>query len=413
MESEKPRPSLEEQIRAMSDEDIADLFDEVEAERKEQEDSITIREKDSELYMKVMFWMAEWINNRRESIDKFLEELEADLGWKAFEFVPLLLPGLKFYPNLDQEIIDYLDFTLTAEEFRSAVEVYEATLYFEHEKSSLDELFSRSKSYATSTNFFEAIDFVSKFRQYSLFNNMLVYAQNPFVTYYATEKHWKEAFNRTIKPEARGMVILAPMTPVLIVYDIDETEGPQLPAKLEGFTAVQGEFSEAILQKTLDNCARNGIQVEKRTLSRLYAGFATRKSVRPGYKMRIAVHDKLAPKEMYGVLTHELAHIYLGHLGCDNDKWWPSRLGLDKATKEIEAEAVSFLLNARLGLEGSSASYLSTYVKDESSLNKVSLDLIVRVAAKIEGFGKRLSEDKMKHVNANIEHGNAKQPSLF
>jgi hypothetical protein len=413
MENGKPSPSLEEQIRAMSDKDIDDLFDEVEAERQDQNGSININKQDSELYMKVMLWMAEWINKRRENIEKFVEELEADLGWKAFEFVPLLLPGLKLYPNLDQEIIDYLNYSLTLKEFKTAIEVFEATLYYEHEKSSLDELFSRSKNYATSAGFFDAINFVSKFRQYSLFNNMLVYAQNPFVTYYATEKHWKEAFNRTIKPEARGMVILAPMTPVLIVYDIDETEGPPLPSKLEGFTAVQGKFSEPILQKTLDNCTRNGIQVEKKTLSRLYAGFATRRSVRPGYKMRVAVHDKLAPKEMYGVLTHELAHIYLGHLGCDNDKWWPSRLGLDKATKEIEAEAVSFLLNARLGLEGSSASYLSTYVKDEGALNKVSLDLIVRVAARIEGFGKRLSEDKMKHVNTNTGHENVKQPSLF
>ena len=35
-------------------------------------------------------------------------------------------------------------------------------------------------------------------------------------TYFATASHWHKAFRRTIKDEARGLVILAPRTPVLI-----------------------------------------------------------------------------------------------------------------------------------------------------------------------------------------------------
>ncbi len=129
--------------------------------------------------------------------------------------------------------------------------------------------------------------------------------------------------------------------------------------------------------------------------------------------MRIAIHDQLLSREMYSVLTHELAHIYLGHLGTDNDKWWPSRMGIDNTTMEIEAEAVSFLLNKRLGLEGNSASYLSSYIKNEDSLENISLDLIVRVAARLEGFGTKLSEDKMKKKQSKVKSLESVQPSLF
>ena len=71
----------------------------------------------------------------------------------------------------------------------------------------------RSKKFAA------AVDFIARFREYSPFNNMLVFLQNPLATYFATASHWHKVFRRTIKDEARGMVILAPRTPVLMVYD--------------------------------------------------------------------------------------------------------------------------------------------------------------------------------------------------
>ena len=30
----------------------------------------------------------------------------------------------------------------------------------------------------------------------------------------------------------------------------------------------------------------------------------------------------------YATIVHELGHLYCGHLGTPNAKWWPDRLGL-------------------------------------------------------------------------------------
>jgi hypothetical protein len=55
-------------------------------------------------------------------------------------------------------------------------------------------------------------------------------------------------------------------------------------------------------------------------------------------------------KSQFGTLCHELAHIYLGHLGTDREHWWPSRTDLDVRAVEIEAESSAFSDNpSRLG----------------------------------------------------------------
>jgi hypothetical protein len=50
-----------------------------------------------------------------------------------------------------------------------------------------------------------------------------------------------------------------------------------------------------------------------------------------------STHDGLDEPSRFGVLCHELAHVLLGHLGSDLDRWWPARANLDHATVEIEA----------------------------------------------------------------------------
>ena len=67
------------------------------------------------------------------------------------------------------------------------------------DKSTIDELFRRSINLRTSKSFFQLLNFTSRLRHYSLFNNALVYMQNPDVTYYATASHWRNAFGRKIK----------------------------------------------------------------------------------------------------------------------------------------------------------------------------------------------------------------------
>ena len=268
------------------------------------------------------------------------------------------------------------------------------------EKSSLDELFHRSAGVRSSGKFVEAIAFMAKFREYSPFNNMLVYQQNPMATRFATEKDWWNRFGRTVKEDARGMLILAPMTPVLMVYDLDDTEGPPLPEKLEEFAQTDGSISKKVLERTLENARRYGIRVDFKAMGQLFGGFATNNIRRANAKLRIAVREQLPDSSRYSVLCHEMAHILLGHLGGDPDGWWPSRRGLTKRVVEIEAEAVSYIVCRRAGIGTKSPEYLASYTRGGKLPDGVSVDLISRVSAKIESMGDRLLQYPKHKANS-------------
>src|SRR4051794_7882086 len=92
-------------------------------------------------------------------------------------------------------------------------------------KFTIDELLHRSWKHKNSESFFKFFDFIASFHHYSRFNTMLIYLQNDAVTFFGGTSFWKKKFNRTIKENARPYVILAPMAPVMMVYDVMETEG--------------------------------------------------------------------------------------------------------------------------------------------------------------------------------------------
>lgn len=187
------------------------------------------------------------------------------------------------------------------------------------------------------------------------------------------------------------MLILAPMHPVLLVYDVDQTEGEELPASFNNFAKFHGEWDDKWKEKLTENANRYKLRIDYKTLSSSHAGFATYASRDKQWKMRIAIHDKLDNPSRFGVLCHELAHIFLGHLGGDKDLWWPSRLNLDHHSKEIEAEAVAFIVTQQLGLKGSSSVYVSGHLKNGERLPEgVSLDNIAKVSGRIGQMAKGL-----------------------
>lgn len=267
-------------------------------------------------------------------------------------------------------------------------------------ESTIDTLLRQSKAYRSSQSYQEMLNFMAGFRDYAPYNNMLVKLQNPSCGFFATERDWRERFKRELIEDARPMLILAPMHPVMLVYDLDQTSGAPVPEHLKNFAHFDGEWDRGTLQLTLRNAQiRDKIRVDAKPLSSTNGGFAQALRNDPNTKMRIAIHDKLDEASRYGVLCHELAHIYLGHLGSDKDYWWPSRPQLDHRTMEIEAESVAFLVTSRAGLSGASASYVSGHLKDEEFPKSVSLDQVARVASRIEEMGKRKMQERPPRRN--------------
>lgn len=265
-------------------------------------------------------------------------------------------------------------------------------------ETGIDQLVAKSIEYRKSKGFAEIISFMGKFRDYAPYKNMLVRIQNPSCSFYATAWDWERRFERKIKEDARPMLILAPMHPVMLVYDIDQTEGKELPASYTDFAQFHGEWDDVWLVNLTKNANRHKIRIDYKTLSSSNAGFATYTNRDAAWKMRIAIHDQLDDPSRFGVLCHELAHIFLGHLGGDRDLWWPSRMNLDHHSMEIEAEAIAFIVTQQLGLQGGSAEYVSRHLKDGESIPAgVSLDNIAKVAGKIGQMAKNLiAEPKPK-----------------
>jgi hypothetical protein len=336
----------------------------------------------------VMEFVLQWAERRQGSAAELIAALEEEVGWPARHVLSGALEGLRARGDLPVATRKFLHYTLNAGAVNEAL-AGEAGPKAEHE-SSLDELFARSRRYRATKKFAAAVDFISRFREYSPFNNMLVFLQNPLATYFATARHWRRAFGRRIKDEARGLVILAPRTPVLMVYDIADTEGPPLPHKFEVFTQTTGPFNPLILDRTLKNAERDRILIERKAMGLLRGGFSTARTREAGWKMRIGLREQLEPAAAYSVLCHELAHIYLGHLGADKDGWWPYRSTLPCAVTEIEAEAAAYIVCRRLGLQTRSAEYLSSFVENNEDLESISLDLVSRTAARLEEMGRRL-----------------------
>lgn len=314
--------------------------------------------------------------------------LEEKLGWRVRSFLLPVIRELRADTSVKGLLRDYLAATLSDAEVEAAL-CGDADPRHRF-KSTMDDLLRKSSAYRKSAFFREAIEFTAKFRDYAPFNNLLVKVQRPSCSYYATEKHWLQAFQRQVKEDARPILILAPMHPVMLVYDLDDTNGPPLPDKLRNFAATQGEWNSKVLENTLANADRDKVLVQFKTLSSLHGGFATTRLRDGRYKMRVVIHSGLDDKSRFSILCHELAHVYLGHLGSDRDRWWPSRINLSHATVEIEAEAVAYVVSQRAGLTPASAAYLSTFLKEGEYPEGVSLELIAKVASKLGEMASRM-----------------------
>jgi hypothetical protein len=333
-------------------------------------------------------FILQWVRRRQGSPAELLRALEEEAGWPGRLMLPAILEELRARRDLPDAERKFLVYTLNAGAVAQALA--EGGDPAQTHQSSLDDLFARSRRFRRSKKFAAAVEFVARFRDYSPFNNMLVYAQNPQVTHFATAGHWRKAFGRSIKEEARGMLILAPRTPVLMVYDVADTDGPPLPEPMRVFARISGRFNPALLDHTIKNCERDQIQVRRLPMGESRGGFATNRAREPGWKMRVGLRADLEEAGAYAVLCHELAHIYLGHVGADRDGWWPFRMNLSEAVAEIEAESVAHIVCQRAGLHTRSAEYLSSFVEDSEDLDAISLDLISRVAGRLEDMGRRL-----------------------
>jgi antirestriction protein ArdC len=232
----------------------------------------------------------------------------------------------------------------------------------------------------------EFLGIMARFHKYSLGNVLLIMAQRPEASQVAGFHTWK-SLGRFVKAGEKGIAILAPMAlkrdkhdssdssppeededrilrfRVVYVFDINQTDGEPLPE----FAQVQGEPGE--YSDRLKNLVRQ-MNIELEYSDQLGGALGVSKGG------SIVLKEGLDPAHEFTTLVHELAHEILHH--------GDGRTGTTKQSRELQAEAVAFVVAQAIGLDTGTASsdYIQLYQGDKQLLTE-HLDAVRKAAGTI------------------------------
>ena len=225
------------------------------------------------------------------------------------------------------------------------------------------------------------LDTMSTFHNYSYGNCMLIAQQKPDATLVAGFRAWLK-LGRCVRKGEKGICILAPMVGkketedgsgetrdvfgfrAVHVFDVSQTEGEELPdvnkisgdpgGKLGKLHATAASLGIPLSYED-DLCGADGVS-------------------KGG---EIVLVRGLTPAEEFNTLAHELAHEIL-HRGTD-------RRAIPKTVKELEAEAVAYVVSKAAGLSNAlkhASDYIQGHEGDKDQLAK-SLERIQKAASLI------------------------------
>lgn len=224
------------------------------------------------------------------------------------------------------------------------------------------------------------LDTMSTFHNYSFGNCMLIARQRPAATLVAGYRAWR-MHGRFVKKGEKGIVILAPMVSkseaddgsetrrvfgfrATYVFDVSQTDGKELP----DLNRLGGEPGDK-LAKLHVAAMTFGIRVEYHEDLRGAYGVSKGGA--------ITLLAGLSEAEEFNTLAHELGHELL-HRGSE-------RRVMSKSVKELEAEAVAYVVSRAAGLDNSllhSADYICCHKGDAELLSK-SLERIQKTASQV------------------------------
>jgi len=221
---------------------------------------------------------------------------------------------------------------------------------------------------APGTSLLPLLTTMSRFSKYSLWNQMLIFAQRPDATRVMGYCAWNKAGYQVRKGE-HGIAIYAPMRFKArndSAADPDDTTAPRLGFRLIYVFDVSQVDALPGTEPALDTAATvcpNAHRANERLKAFLF-GHNVELEYKPlqpgllGYTngRRITLRAGQPTHVEFATLAHETTHLLL-HFPRDGSP------RPDLSTRETEAEAVTFLLCAQLGIAGTDASvdYIRSY----------------------------------------------------
>lgn len=263
-------------------------------------------------------------------------------------------------------------------------------LHFEDCASAIDDLFVRALKEKGKDSFHEFLDFVIRFNDISVYNAMLVNVQRPGASAVGSRFQWARQ-GRTVNRDAIPIVILHPFGPVRFLYELGDTDGRSLPGEKASPLLAFGQVTQREYDTTRQAAGKYSVEVvETKRYGTHLAGTAAGFMITPErlqdkkkftYRIKLNAKHDLATR--YATLAHELGHVYCGHVGADPKNRWPNRSKLPHPIRELEAEAVAWLVCQRNGVKTRSKEYLQSLVRD-ADLSEVSMYAIFEAANRVE-----------------------------
>lgn len=272
----------------------------------------------------------------------------------------------------------------------------------EQELSSIDRLFHEIQQYCTGAEFIKKLEFYTKFPYIGAYNAALVQEQRPGARFVLTARKWKKEYNRKIKRNSRPVMILIPFYPVEFLFDISDTE--PIDNVEDDDRVIEEIIKQHIASCKYDlyyymnflslNLPRHGIYYKKDYIVGSEIQAESRvdnskiqnvwiyndSSVKYKNHFSISVDVKADGAEEIALLFHELAHIFCHHISYP---WWKKR-NCSEEEKEFEAEAVSFLVCHRLGINYNPVKYLSNYMSNDLEIPYISMERVFQAVDFIE-----------------------------
>ncbi len=284
----------------------------------------------------------------------------------------------------------------------------------EEAKSAVNELIESALAYHTPERFRDLMMFAGRMPRYAPYNAMLLHIQNPKAKYIASAREWAE-MGLGVKPGSRPLVVLKIMGPVRFVFDVADVYGGNLPEAVKNAVedpfATEGKISETIWRHIEERCVQLEIKIDEEVMDVDLAGWVARDGTGSGYQVRINERHSLSAK--FATLAHELGHLFCGHLGKGEKNFWEDRSSLSLPSREMEAEAVAYLVASRRNLQTASKKYLSLYLQPDSVLPPFSLEHILKAAGAIEEMAAgKLPAKERSRLKRESDRKKSQKPSL-
>ncbi|QCO55886.1 ImmA/IrrE family metallo-endopeptidase [Pseudorhodobacter turbinis] len=201
---------------------------------------------------------------------------------------------------------------------------------------------------------------------------MLLHIQKSGLTHAATAHDWWHRFGRVPKKGTRPLLVLRTKGPVDFVFDILDTEGRDVPVDAFAFPTF-GDLSDNRFSEFMRAVGKERIDLVVLDSGDGQAGWirllAESKAETGKNVYQLAYNRNHAAPTRFVTVAHELAHLYLGHLGSDAGRRVPYRRDTPHELMEVEAEMVAYLVAMRNGLKPRSESYLANYKGAFEDLN--------------------------------------------